>query len=83
MVLPPKFLSVMQAIRYSTLSYLPNIYSVPDAVLRETVPGKIFDMLGDYSFLRNAGFALTPFAVILLAWSILKVLSIPEVNKNK
>ena len=52
-------------------------------MLRDTVPGKIFDVCGDYSFLRNAGFAFTPLVVILFLWLLVKLLSIPEINRFK
>jgi hypothetical protein len=51
--------------------------------LRVTVSGKIYDAIGDYSFLRNSGFVLTPLAVILFMWILIKILSIPEINKFK
>ena len=83
MILPPELSKVLVGLRWSTLDYLPELYPVPEVVYRETTPGKIFDVLGDFSFLRNAGFALTPLAVIVLAWIILKILSVPEVNRFK
>lgn len=83
MILPPQLSKVLLAFRYSTLYYLPTIYPVPDVVLKETVTGKIFDAVGDYAFLRNGGFALTPLAIILVIWIILKILSVPEINTRK
>lgn len=83
MILPPQLSKVLLAFRFSTLSYLPTMYPIPTAVLRQTVTGKLFDAIGDYSFLRNAGFALTPLAVIVGLWIVVKLLSIPEINRFK
>lgn len=83
MILPPELSKVLLAFRFSTLSYLPEMYSIPTAVLKNTVSGKLFDAIGDYSFLRNAGFALTPLAVIIFLWILLKILSTPEINRFK
>lgn len=83
MTLPPELSKVLIALRWSTLNYLPTVYEVPDAVLRDNVPGKIFDVCGDYSFLRNAGFAFTPLIIILVMWLLIKLLSIPEINRFK
>lgn len=83
MSLPPVFVKVFSGMRFSTLHYLPRIFSVPDAVLRPTVPDTIYNSIGDYSFLRNAGFALTPLVAILIVWAILKLLSVPEINRFK
>ena len=63
MTLPPQLSKVLLAFKFSTLNYLPTMYSVPSAVLRDTVTGKVYDAIGDLSFLRNAGFAFTPLAV--------------------
>lgn len=40
MILPPELAKVLLSFRYSTLNYLPTLYSVPAAVLRENVSGK-------------------------------------------
>jgi hypothetical protein len=81
--LPPEFIKVFSALRYSTLYYLPNIFPVEEAILRPNVPTSIYNTVGDYNFLRNAGFAFTPLALILLVWGLLKVLSMPEINRFK
>jgi hypothetical protein len=52
-------------------------------VLKFTVSGKIYDLLGDFSFLRNAAASVTVLAVMLLVFLTLKVLSLPEINKFK
>lgn len=83
MNLPPVLMKVFSGLRYSTLYYLPMFYSVPTAVLKPTVPSSIYNQVGDYNFLRNAGFAFTPLAVILFVMAILKLLSVPEINKYK
>lgn len=83
MILPPQLSKVLLAFRWSTLNYLPTMYSSPEAVLRGTITGKLFDAIGDYSFLRTAGFALTPLAVVIFLWIIIKLLSIPEINRFK
>jgi hypothetical protein len=59
------------------------MYSVPTALLRVTVSGKEYDAIGDLSFLRNGGFALTIIVVILTIWILLKLLSVPEINRFK
>jgi len=81
--LPPVFTKTFLAIKYSTLYYLPRMFAVEEAVLKPQVPTSIFDTLGDYNFLRNAGFALTPLAVILILWALLKLLTVPEINRFK
>ena len=83
MTLPPELSKVLIAFRYSTLYYLPTMYDVPTAVLKDTVPGKVYDVIGDYSFLRTAGFAFTPLAVIIFVWIIMKILTVPEINRFK
>ena len=82
-ILPPELSIVLSGLRWSTLDYLPEMYSIPDPVLKEKVPGKIYDVLGDYSFMRTAGFVLTPLAIVVLVWIILKLLSVPEINRFK
>jgi len=59
------------------------LFSVSKAVLRPKVPDTIYNAVGDYSFLRNAGFAMTPLLVVLSIWALLKILSIPELNRFK
>ena len=81
--LPPEFTKVFIGIKYSTLSYLPRVFSVQDAVLRPTVPSSVYSIIGDYNFLRNAGFAFTSLLLILIVWGLLKLLSIPEINHFK
>jgi hypothetical protein len=81
--LPPEFTKVFMGIKYSTLSYLPRLFSVEDVVLRPAVPSSIYNSVGDYNFLRNAGFAFTPLLVILVIWGLLKLLSVPEINHFK
>ena len=83
MTLPPQLSKVLLALKWSTLNYLPNIYPVPAVVLRNTVTGKVYDAVGDLSFLRTAGFMFTPLAVILVFWIVLKILSVPEINTRK
>jgi len=56
---------------------------VNNAVLRPKVPSSVFNTVGDYNFLRNAGFALTPLIVIVGVWGLLKLLSLPEINRFK
>ena len=53
------------------------MYSIPEAVLKDNVPGKIFDLCGDYSFMRTGGFVFTPLAALILLTIIIKILSIP------
>jgi hypothetical protein len=77
MILPPALTKVLMKLQYSTLNYIPAIYPVPEAVLRVSVSGKLFDLIGDYSFLRNAGASITLFFILLILYLILKVLSIP------
>ena len=74
--LPPIFLKVFNGLRYSTLFYLPNLYSVTDAVIRPAVPSSVYNTIGDYNFLRNAGFSFTPLVVLLVIMGILKLLSV-------
>jgi hypothetical protein len=83
MTLPPVFAKVFAGLRYSTLYYLPRIFNVPDAVLMPSVPDTVYNAVGDYNFLRNAGFAFTPLLIILIVWTVLKILSVPEINRFK
>lgn len=76
MSLPPKLSNVFEGLRYSTLHYLPRLFFIEDAVLRPKVPSYIYNSVGDYNFLRNAGFAFTPLLVVLSIWGGLKLLSI-------
>jgi hypothetical protein len=77
MTLPPVFAKVFAGLRYSTIYYLPRLFSVPSAVLMPSVPENIYNSVGDYNFLRNAGFVLTPLLIIIIIWAILKILSVP------
>lgn len=81
--LPPIFIKVFIGLRLSTLSYLPMVFSVPNPVLRPNVPSNIYNTIGDYSFLRNAGFAFTPLIIILIVWGLVKLLSVAEINRFK
>jgi len=83
MTLPPVFAKVFAGLRYSTLYYLPRMFSVADAVLMPSVPDTIYNSVGDYNFLRNAGFAFTPLLIIVVIWGVLKLLSVPEINRFK
>jgi len=83
MALPPELTKVFNSLRYSTIFYLPDVYTLTDPVLRPAVPSNVYNSIGDYSFLRNAGFAFTPFIVILFIWMLLKLLSVPEINRFK
>ena len=47
------------------------------------MPSNVYDAVGDYNFLRNAGFALTPLAILLLVWGLVKLLTVPEINRFK
>jgi hypothetical protein len=81
--LPPEFTKVFMGIKFSTLNYLPRLFSVQEAVLRPSVPSSVYSIVGDYNFLRNAGFAFTPLLIILIVWGLLKLLSVPEINNFK
>lgn len=83
MILPPELSQSLAALQYSTLNYLPTMYPIPEAVLKDNVPGKIYDISGDYSFMRTGGFVLTPLAALLLLTVIMKILTIPEINRFK
>jgi hypothetical protein len=83
MVLPQGLANVLIKLKMSTVDYVPAIYNVPVAVLRWTVPGKMFDLVGDYSFLRTAASSVTIFTVILAIYLIIKALSLPEINRFK
>jgi hypothetical protein len=73
---PPEFIKVFTGLKYSTLSYLPRVFDVADPILRPKVPSSIYNFVGDYNFLRNAGFAFTPLIAILGVWALLKILSL-------
>ncbi len=75
--LPPLMVKSFAGLRYSTLYYLPSFFKVASPVLRPNIPSYIYDSVGDYNFLRNAGFAFTPLTVILFVWALLKLLSVP------
>jgi hypothetical protein len=47
------------------------------------VPGKIYDLIGDFSFLRNAASTITLVVIIVGSFLVLKLLSLPEINKFK
>jgi hypothetical protein len=81
--LPPELTKILIQLQYSTLNYIPAVYSVSPAVLKFNVNGKIYDLLGDYSFLRNAASSITVLVVLLFVFLILKALSLPEINKSK
>ena len=83
MILPPQLSNVLAGLQFSTLHYLPTLYPIPEAVLKETVPGKIYDVCGDFSFLRTGGFVLTPLLALFLLTVILKILTVPEINRFK
>ena len=83
MALPPHLFKVFDALRYSTMYYLPKMFYISQAVLRPDVPDTVFNMVGDYDFLRNTGFAFTPLVCILFLWLIVKLLSVPEINRFK
>ena len=83
MTLPPQFNKILFNLRYSTIDYIPSIYALPEAVLKMTVDGKVYDLIGDYSFLRTAAASMTLLVVVLLVFLVLKLLSLPEVNKSK
>ena len=78
-----KFMQLIFVHYFVAMILPPELSSIPTAVLKNTVSGKLFDAIGDYSFLRNAGFALTPLAVIIFLWILLKILSTPEINRFK
>jgi hypothetical protein len=77
MALPPELSKVLMALRYSTVDYIPSIYTLQEAVLKFTVPGKVYDAIGDYSFLRTAASSVTVLIVMILVFLILKALSLP------
>jgi hypothetical protein len=81
--LPPHLFKVFAGLRFSTMFYLPRMYPVSPAVLHPDVPDTVYNMVGDYNFLRNAGFAFTPLVILLGIWGILKLLSVPEINRFK
>ena len=83
MALPPHLFKVFEALRYSTFFYLPTMFKPDPAVLHPDVPDTVYNMVGDYNFLRNAGFAFTPLVIILGIWGIIKLLSVPEINRFK
>lgn len=83
MVIPPALNNVLMNLKYSTVSYIPALYPVPDAVLKFNVPNKLYDVIGDYSFLRTAASSLTLFVVLILIYLVIKALSLPEINRSK
>lgn len=83
MNLPPQLTKVLMELRYSTLDYIPSVYPIPEAVLKFGVVGKVYDLLGDYAFLRNAASSVTVIVLLVLVFLVLKTLSLPEVNRSK
>jgi hypothetical protein len=83
MIVPPSLNNALEALQYSTINYFPAIYEVPEAVLKFTVPGKMYDLLGDFSFLRTAASSVTLFFLLICTYLILKALSLPEINRFK
>jgi len=81
--LPPIMAKMFVGLKFSSLFYLPRLFDIPTAVLRPTVPTTIFTALGDYSFLRNAGYTFTPLLCVLIVWALLKLLTVPEINRFK
>jgi hypothetical protein len=71
--------------KLATLSWLPNIFGglVPEAIRQDYIPSKIIDLLKDYLFVRTGGYFFTIFFVVLFVFAVLKILSIPEVNRFK
>ena len=80
---PPELFKIFSAMRYSTMYYLPRLFGVDKAVLLPEVPDTVYNAVGDYNFLRNAGFAFTPLLAVLILWGLLKLLSVPEINRFK
>ena len=83
MVIPPALNNVLMSLKHSSLTYIPAIYPIPSAVLKFNVPSKLYDVIGDYSFLRTAASSITLFVVLILIYLIIKALSLPEINKSK
>ena len=83
MNLPPEITKLFIELRYSTVDYIPSIYPIEEAVLKTAVTGKVYDLLGDYSFLRTAASSMTVIIVMVLVFLILKALSLPEINRSK
>ncbi len=83
MTLPPELTKLFTELSYSTVDYVPSLYPIQDAVLKTTVTGKVYDLIGDYAFLRTAASSITVLVVMILVFLILKALSLPEINKSK
>lgn len=84
-IFPTFFSSILSAMRLSTVSWIPNIFSavVPDFVRHDYVPSKIIDLISDYLFIRNGGYFFTILVIMLLVLAIVKILSVPEINRFK
>lgn len=82
---PLTFSSILSAMKLSTLGWLPNILgpAVPEFVRYDYIPSKIIDLLSDYLFIRNGGYFFTVLAVLLLVVAIIKIMSVPEINRFK
>lgn len=74
--MPPALTKTLMNLQYSTVNYLPAIYPVPEAVLKLTLTGKIFDLIGDYSFLRTAASSITLFFISIIIYLILKAMTL-------
>jgi len=83
MALPPELTKILIGLKYSTLDYIPSLYTAPEVSLRSNVPGKLYDLVGDFSFLRNAASTITLTVIIVTIFLILKLLSLPEINRFK
>ena len=83
MNMSPLLTKSFMGLRYSTLNYLPQFFNPSNPVLRSTIPSAIFNSIGDYNFLRNAGFCFPPLVAILIIWGIVKLLTIEELNRWK
>ena len=81
--LPPQITKLLMELKYSPVDYIPSIYPIQASVLKTAVSGKVYDLLGDYSFLRTAASSITVIVVMILVFFILKALSLPEINKFK
>lgn len=82
---PLAFSSILTSFKLATVSWIPNMlqFAVPDFIRHNYVPAKIIDVLEDYLFIRSGGYFFTVFILVLLAFIILKIMSIPEINRFK
>lgn len=82
---PQTFSEILIGMKIATLSWLPNILTgvVPELARSSTIPPKIIDVLGDYLFSRNGGYFYIVLALVVVTFAVLKILSIPEINRNK